>query len=233
MTLVETDEVRIEPFGVHIWNNEKADSVFVDLEIKNYSKHLQEIEVVNKLSDADGRQTFRLTQKLTLKPGELRIIRQQSPVKDASRWSTEKPYLYKLASVIKRSGRTTDEVSTPFGIRTLSWPVKRFTPEGPVVGSHDGRFFLNGIPTFLNGVCEYEHQFGQSHAFSKEQVLARVKGLKAAGVNAFRDAHQPHHLDYQTYFDREGMVWWTQFSAHVWYDTPEFRENFKKLLRQW
>ena len=233
MTLVETDEVRIEPFGVHIWNNEKADSVFVDLEIKNYSKHLQEIEVVNKLSDADGRQTFRLTQKLTLKPGELRIIRQQSPVKDASRWSTEKPYLYKLASMIKRSGRTTDEVSTPFGIRTLSWPVKRFTPEGPVAGSHDGRFFLNGIPTFLNGVCEYEHQFGQSHAFSKEQVLARVKGLKAAGFNAFRDAHQPHHLDYQMYFDREGMVWWTQFSAHVWYDTPEFRENFKKLLRQW
>ena len=135
--------------------------------------------------------------------------------------------------MIKRSGKTTDEVSTPFGIRTLSWPVKRFTPEGPVAGSHDGRFFLNGIPTFLNGVCEYEHQFGQSHAFSKEQVLARVKGLKAAGFNAFRDAHQPHHLDYQMYFDREGMVWWTQFSAHVWYDTPEFRENFKKLLRQW
>ena len=135
--------------------------------------------------------------------------------------------------MIKRSGKTMDEVSTPFGIRTLSWPVKRFTPEGPVAGSHDGRFFLNGIPTFLNGVCEYEHQFGQSHAFSKEQVLARVKGLKAAGFNAFRDAHQPHHLDYQMYFDREGMVWWTQFSAHVWYDTPEFRENFKKLLRQW
>ena len=64
-------------------------------------------------------------------------------------------------------------------------------------------------------------------------MLARVKGLKAVGFNAFRDAHQPHHLDYQMYFDREGMVWWTQFSAHVWYDTPEFRENFKKLLRQW
>ena len=28
-------------------------------------------------------------------------------------------------------------------------------------------------------------------------------------------------------------MFWTQFSAHVWYDTPEFRENFKKLLRQW
>ena len=28
-------------------------------------------------------------------------------------------------------------------------------------------------------------------------------------------------------------MFWTQLSAHVWYDTPEFRENFKKLLRQW
>jgi len=86
---------------------------------------------------------------------------------------------------------------------------------------------------FLNGVCEYEHQFGQSHAFSKEQVAARVKQMKAAGFNAFRDAHQPHNLDYQRYWDEEGVLFWTQLSAHVWYDTPEFRENFKKLLRQW
>ena len=61
----------------------------------------------------------------------------------------------------------------------------------------------------------------------------RVKQIRAAGFNAFRDAHQPHHLDYQKYWDEEGILFWTQFSAHVWYDTPEFRENFKKLLRQW
>ena len=64
-------------------------------------------------------------------------------------------------------------------------------------------------------------------------MAARVKQIRAAGFNAFRDAHQPHHLDYQKYWDKEGVLWWTQFSAHVWYDTPEFRENFKKLLRQW
>ena len=115
------------------------------------------------------------------------------------RWSTENPYLYKLASMIKRAGKTTDEITTPFGIRTLSWPVKRTGIESPAPGSNDGRFYLNGKPVFLNGVCEYEHQFGQSHAFSHEQVTARVKQMKAAGFNAFRDAHQPHHLDYQTY----------------------------------
>lgn len=233
VVLEETDEVRIEPFGVHIWNDEKAETIFVEVEVKNYGNQAEEIEFVNKFSNADGKQVFRLVEKLTLQPGELRVIRQQSPVKDAIRWSTEHPYLYKLASMIKRGGKTTDEISTPFGIRTLSWPVKRTGIESPAPGTDDGRFYLNGKPLFLNGVCEYEHQFGQSHAFSHEQVAARVKQMKNAGFNAFRDAHQPHHLDYQTYWDKEGLVWWTQFSAHIWYDTPEFRENFKKLLRQW
>ena len=170
-------------------------------------------------------QVFRLTEKVTLQPGERKVVKQQSPVQNPVLWSTENPYLYKLASMIKRGKSTTDEISTPFGIRTISWPVKR--EDG------DGRFYLNGQPVFINGVCEYEHQFGQSHAFSREQVAARVKQIRAAGFNAFRDAHQPHHLDYQKYWDKEGVLWWTQFSAHVWYDTPEFRENFKKLLRQW
>jgi hypothetical protein len=60
-----------------------------------------------------------------------------------------------------------------------------------------------------------------------------VKQIKSVGFNAFRDAHQPHNLDYQRLFDENGILFWTQMSAHVWYDTPEFRNNFKTLLRQW
>lgn len=225
VVLEVTDEIRIEPFGVHIWNDDQAGEVFVDTEIKNYGKTMQTVEVVNKLSNADGKQVFRLVETVRLKPGEIKIIRQQAPVQDPVLWSTENPYLYQLTSMIKRDEKTTDEISTPFGIRTISWPVKR--TDG------DARFLLNGKPVFINGVCEYEHQFGQSHAFSREQVAARVKQIRAAGFNAFRDAHQPHHLDYQKYWDKEGILFWTQFSAHIWYDTPEFRTNFKNLLRQW
>lgn len=225
VTLEATDEIRIEPFGVHIWNDDKAATVYVETEVKNYGTTAADIEVVNKFSNADGKQVFRLTETVSLQPGETKTIRQQSPVEQPVCWSVESPYLYKLASMIKRNGKTTEEITTPFGIRTLSWPVKR--------NDGDGRFYLNGQPVFINGVCEYEHQFGQSHAFSHEQVAARVKQMRAAGFNAFRDAHQPHHLDYQEYWDKEGVLFWTQFSAHVWYDTPEFRQNFKRLLRQW
>ena len=166
VVLEVTDEIRIEPFGVHIWNDEKAANVFVETEIKNYSKTTETVELVNKLSNADGKQVFRLVEKVTLAPGEMKVIRQQAPVENPVLWNTGNPYLYKLASMIKRDTKTTDEISTPFGIRTISWPVKR--------NDGDGRFYLNGKPVFINGVCEYEHQFGQSHAFSNEQVAGML-----------------------------------------------------------
>jgi hypothetical protein len=225
VTLEETNIVRIEPFGVHIWNNDEANKVYIDTEVKNYDTKEQTIEIVNKFSNADGKQVFRLTESVTLKAGETKVIRQESPIENPIRWSTVNPYLYKLSSMIKSAGKTVDELATSFGVRTVSWPVKR--------GDGDGRFYLNGVPTFINGVCEYEHQFGESHAFSDEQVASRVKQILGAGFNAFRDAHQPHNLEYQKYWDANGVLFWPQFSAHVWYDTPEFRENFKTLLRQW
>jgi predicted GH43/DUF377 family glycosyl hydrolase len=223
--VIVTDNIRIEPFGVHVWNDDRAENVYVDTEVKNYGSTVQTIEVVNRLNTDEGRQVFRLVEQVTLAPGEMKVVRQQSPVQNPIRWDTEHPYLYRLATMIKREGKTTDEITTPFGIRTVSWPVKR--------DDGDGRFFLNDKPVFINGVCEYEHQFGQSHAFGKEQVKARVKQILAAGFNGFRDAHQPHHTDYQHHWDKEGVLFWTQFSAHIWYDTPEFRHNFKRLLRQW
>ena len=225
VVLEVTDDIRIEPFGVHIWNNEKADSVFIETEVKNYGSQSAEVLIVNKLNNSDGIAVFRLADKVMLAAGETKIIRQASAIQQPKRWEPEHPYLYKLASMIKRADKTTDEITTPFGIRNISWPVKR--------NDHDGRFYVNNKPVFINGVCEYEHQFGQSHAFSNEQIASRVKQIKAAGFNAFRDAHQPHNLEYQKYWDEDGILFWSQFSAHIWYDTPEFRNNFKLLLRQW
>ena len=108
----------------------KAANVFVETEVKNYSKTTETVELVNKLSNADGKQVFRLVEKVTLAPGEMKVIRQQAPVENPVLWNTENPYLYKLASMIKRDTKTTDEISTPFGIRTISWPVKRNDGDG-------------------------------------------------------------------------------------------------------
>lgn len=238
VSLIETDEVRVEPFGVHVWNNEACDSVFVDTEVKNYSDHEQTIEVISKLALSSGKTAFRQTGKIILKAGETQVVRHQAKVSDAHLWSITDPYLYTLSSIIKREGKTIDDVATPFGIRSISWPVLRqkqaaLRGDSAQMDKKDGRFYLNGSPVFINGTCDYEHLFGQSHAFSHEQIASRVKMMRQAGFNAFREAHQPHNLYYQQLLDEQGMLFWSQFSAHVWYDTSVFRKNFKRLLRRW
>lgn len=238
VSLIETDEVRVEPFGVHVWNNEACDSVFVDTEVKNYSDHEQTIEVISKLALSSGKTAFRQAGKITLKAGETQVVRHQAKVSDAHLWGITDPYLYTLSSIIKREGKTIDDVATPFGIRSISWPVLRqkqaaLRGDSAQMDKKDGRFYLNGSPVFINGTCDYEHLFGQSHAFSHEQIASRVKMMRQAGFNAFREAHQPHNLYYQQLLDEQGMLFWSQFSAHVWYDTSAFRKNFKRLLRRW
>ena len=238
VSLIETDEVRVEPFGVHVWNNEVCDSVFVDTEVKNYSDHEQTIEVISKLALSSGKTAFRQAGKITLKAGETQVVRHQAKVSDAHLWGITDPYLYTLSSIIKREGKTIDDVATPFGIRTISWPVLRqkqaaLRGDSAQMDKKDGRFYLNGSPVFINGTCDYEHLFGQSHAFSHEQIASRVKMMRQAGFNAFREAHQPHNLYYQQLLDEQGILFWSQFSAHVWYDTSAFRKNFKRLLRRW
>lgn len=225
VVLEVTDAVRIEPFGVHLWNDEKADKVFIKTEVKNYGDTAETIEIINSFNDKENKTVFRLSKNVSLEPSQVKIISQSAAIKNPDLWSIDDPYLYILDSSIIQDGKTIDKITTPFGIRIASWPITR--KDG------DNRFLLNGKPVFINGTCEYEHLLGQSHAFSHEQIHSRVKQIKAAGFNAFRDAHQPHNLFYQKLWDETGTLFWTQFSAHIWYDTDTFRQQFKKHLRQW
>lgn len=225
VTLEETSDIRIEPFGVHVWNDKNAKKLYIETEIKNYTGKDKKVLLVNKLATDIGAQKLRMSDSVLIKAGETKIFRQESYLKDPVLWSIENPYMYNVVSMLKYDKKTQDLVNTPYGVRTVSWPVKR--------QGDDGKFYLNNKPVFINGICEYEHLFGQSHAFSHEQIKSRIKQVKNAGFNAFRAAHQPHNLEYKRLLDKNGILFWPQFSAHIWYDTPEFRNNFKRLLREW
>lgn len=229
VALVVTNNVRIEPFGVHIWNDDATTKekalLHVTTELKNYSKKAKSISVINTLFNTDGEKVASTKTEIENFLG-LEEIKQTFPEISSPRlWSPETPYLYSLTTEVYENGTLIDAVTTPYGIRWVSWPINR---EG-----NDNRFFINNQPVFLNGTCEYEHLIGKSHAFSHEEIEARIKKFKAAGYNAFREGHQPHNLKYQELLDKEGILFWSQFSAHIWYDTPEFKANFKTLLKEW
>jgi hypothetical protein len=226
--LIITNDVRIEPFGVFIWNDitvtNKSAQINFQTEIKNYGTVDRKIILVTRVTDRNGAVVGEVRSSNKITPKQTAVIKQQPPIiKNARLWSTDDPYLYNVVTEIIENGNLVDRTVTAYGIRWISWPI----------GKNSRQFLLNGKPVFINGICEYEHLFGGSHAFSEEQIKSRVLQMKVAGFNAFRDAHHPHNLRYQHYWDSLGILWWTQMGAHIWYDNPDFRNNFKSDLKEW
>jgi beta-galactosidase len=222
--LVIANDVRIESFGIHAWSNIQGEKAILNIAatLKNYSFRDRKITISHQLLDAKGTVKGKFEEEWRIRPKDSVILEPvEIEVNKPRLWSPSDPYLYTISTVIKEGNKVIDKETTEFGFRTISW------------NSPTHQFFINGKPLFINGVAEYEHLMGQSHAFSTEQVQSRMKWVKAAGFNAFRDAHQPHNLLYGKLCDKDGILWWTQFSAHIWYDTPAFRENFKQLLKEW
>ncbi len=227
VTLITTEQARIEPFGVHVWNAADATAesakVRFTVELNNYEAP-RPLVVKTRILDAHGA-TVAAVQDTAERAKGVSVIKGEVTLSKVALWSLESPHLYRVETTLWEADRLLDQVVTPFGVRTLRWP-KPGDPEG-------GPFYLNGKPVFINGTCEYEHLLGASHAFGSEQIAARVAQVKATGYNAFRDAHQPHNLRYQEYWDREGILWWPQMAAQIWFDSPQFRANFKTLVREW
>lgn len=225
--LIITNEARVEPFGVHIWNDsratDKSTSLYLTTTIKNYSDHSKQLVIVNKLINHKNQVVAQANDLKEILPGSIITLPQTfTELKQIKLWNLENPYLYHLETSVFEKGKLIDLITTDYGIRTIKWDRGR-----------SNLFLLNGKPVFINGIAEYEHLLGNSHAFSSAQIQSRATQIKQLGFNAFRDGHQPHNLRYQTYWDSLGILWWTQFSAHVWYDTKEFRDGFKTLLKEW
>jgi beta-galactosidase len=221
--LIITNDVRIEPFGVHAWADIKDHKANLNIvsTIRNYSAQTRTIAITQQLKNKMGLVISTVSQKQTLQPlASLELPQVLNNLKPVL-WTIDNPYLYEIVTTITEDAVIIDRTTTDFGFRTINWK----TPAN--------QFFLNDKPVFINGIAEYEHLLGQSHAFSNEQIISRMKWVKAAGFNAFRDAHQPHNLLYGQLCNEMGILWWTQLSAHIWYDTPEFRKNFKQLLKEW
>lgn len=227
--LIVTDHIRVEPFGVHLWNDKTVNNnsaiIHFTNEIKNYSQKNKKVTIINSVIDSTGNKVVSTSKTVKIVQNEVKIISGQFTVSNPTLWSIENPYLYTIKTQIIAKGEVIDQTETKYGIRWISWPQNR--------KDNTNTFQLNGKPVFLNGTAEYEHNLGKSHAFSNEQIDTRVAQVKAAGYNAFRDAHQPHNFRYHQQWDSLGILWWTQMGAHIWFDNPDFKANFKQLLREW
>ena len=216
-----TDEVRIAPFGVHVWGKEPFSTVTVDVEVSNDGAS----EAVRELAIRCAALGIDVSESVVVGSGERRTVRRELKVSSVRRWSAEEPNLYRFDVALSAEGHL-DSASVETGFRTVSWPFRR--EDG------DGRLFVNGKPTFLHGTCDADQLFGSNNAFGPEEIDARATLVHdTLGFNAIRDGHEPHDLRWGRNWDKLGLYWWPQFGTHVYYATDEFKRNYLMLLEQW
>lgn len=108
-------------------------------------------------------------------------------------WSPDTPDLYHLRISLWKADEKQDELSLPFGIRTIAFSAER-------------GFELNGIPTKLKGGCIH-HDNGLLGAAAFDRAEERkIEILKASGFNAIRTSHNPMSESLMNACDRLGML---------------------------
>src|SRR6185437_4432038 len=79
--LIITNDIRVQPFGVHIWNDttvsEKYARLYVDAEIKNYGNNTKNIMVINNLIDAKGTIVAETKANAEIAPDSINTIHQE------------------------------------------------------------------------------------------------------------------------------------------------------------
>ncbi|HNX61057.1 MAG TPA: glycoside hydrolase family 2 TIM barrel-domain containing protein [Candidatus Limiplasma sp.] len=143
-----------------------------------------------RLLDTEGRLVARSLGKAGKEAGCVSALLQ---VPSPRLWSPETPYLYRLCCVVTEHGRKMDELSVPFGVRTL-----RFDP-------NEG-FFLNGENRKLKGVCLHHDAGALGAAVPLSVWQTRLQKLMDAGCNAVRFSHNPADPEVLSLCDRLGLM---------------------------
>ncbi len=234
--------VALAPMGVAVFNRVGEECGAINVELNLDGRPRSEVELFCEIQNEGGTIFFhQYRERLHFSEPQCSMCWSVPPIQHPHGWSPTDPYLHKvLVEVRAVDGELLERSETLFGIRVNTGPLnlgrpvfeKTFTPEPPPQTA-EKVLRLNGVPIFLNGTCEYETLLGNDHAFTTEQIEANARMMRSAGFNAFRDAHHPHNLRYYDHWDRMGILCWTQMGSHVWFDTPQFRRNFRQCVKEW
>jgi beta-galactosidase len=193
--LTATDPVHIVPWGVSVATPQVSGSkatVALKAQVTNDSTQQAAVLVRHVIYSASGAAVGRSEQKATIAPGASAEAEQQIGVDNPALWSPETPALYRLVTQVIRDGKPVDELTTPFGVRSVEW-------------SAENGFLLNGRPVKMAGGCIHHDNGPLGAAAFDAAEERRVRLLKESGFNAIRTSHNPPSPAFLDACDRLGM----------------------------
>jgi beta-galactosidase len=191
-----TNAVHVATWGTYITTpvvSESSGEIKIATTIKNNSSHNGNLQVINKIISADGKEVVAAKTSTSIQNGKEGIVDQSMHVPNPRLWSIEKPYLYTMETTVRVNGKTTDQYKTSFGIRSLTFDANK-------------GLFLNGKNIKLKGFCIHQDAGSLGTAVPDASYLRRLKILKEYGVNAIRCSHNPPASEFLDMCDSLGFV---------------------------
>ena len=211
--LLKTDPAAIDHRGVWVRPVKVSDTLWrCEIETTLVNEKFSG-ETVTVQSEIDRKTA--VTEAVLL-PYEKTVVRQTIDVENPRLWDTEHPDLYCCRSSVLRNGTEIDQTETTFGFRTAEFRT-------------DG-FYLNGVKTFIKGVCIHEDYGITGRAVPPEILRYRVRLMREMGANGWRCAHYPHSDVTMDALDRAGML--TMAETRHFSAAPEHMDQLCTLVRR-
>jgi beta-galactosidase len=191
-----TDPVHVAPWGIFVATPEVSETrakVSVKTRLLNESDRKSDLSVASTLYSPSGGAVGRSRSSATVNPGDSVELSQEIAVDKPALWAPDSPNLCRAVTSVMQEGKLVDEVSTPFGIRSIEWSAEK-------------GFVLNGKPMKLAGGCVHHDNGPLGAAAFDRAEQRRVEILKKAGFNAIRASHNPPSPAFLDACDRLGML---------------------------
>ncbi|HZI32020.1 MAG TPA: glycoside hydrolase family 2 TIM barrel-domain containing protein, partial [Candidatus Binatia bacterium] len=194
--LTVRDPVHVPTWGVFVTTPEVSHDkalVQISTEVTNASNVEADVLVRARVLNANGKVIKTTTSKLRMPAAQAQLVQQKFDIRLPKLWSPDSPNRYSADVEVIVDGKTTDKVSTHFGIHKIEADA-----------AHG--FRLNGKILELRGGCIH-HDNGPLGAAAIDRAEERkVELLKANGFNAIRCAHNPPSPAFLDACDRLGML---------------------------
>ncbi|MDP4624509.1 MAG: DUF4982 domain-containing protein [Akkermansiaceae bacterium] len=231
--LITTDKLHIPVWGTFVTTpqvSEEEAKVVANIQVRNNYGTDRKIELKTSIHAPDGSLVGEADTQVTVTAHATYPALQEITLKQPQLWDIENPHLYTAVSRITADGKTIDESTTRFGIRSIRFDA-------------DNGFFLNGKNMKIKGVCLHHDGGLVGAAVPKGVWRRRLEILRDGGCNAIRSAHNPASDEFLDLCDEMGFLVQDEFfdewdnpkdkrfnmnQKEVHYETQGYAEHFQE-----
>jgi beta-galactosidase len=173
-------------------SKEKA-SVRLRTEVENNSGETAVVTLKSVVLDPKGTTVAKASSSHKIAAGAMYEFDQKFKVTNPLLWSPDTPDLYRVVSTVETSGKVSDEVTAPLGIRSFEF-------------TKDRGLIFNGEKVDVKGVCLHQDFGPLGVAFNPRAMERRLEIMREMGCNAIRTSHNPRDPEFYALCDRMGFL---------------------------